>query len=356
MKVKVIGAGSIGNHLSNAARTLGWDVVLTDADEAALKRTREEIYPGRYGAWDDRIQLCHSEAAPVGGFDIIFIGTPPDSHMSLALKSIEEKPRLVFVEKPYCPPSLEGAVDVAQASAKNRVPVIVGFDHSVSQGIGEALRVVRSGVIGKPVTHDVEFRESWSGIFKAHPWLAGPHDSYLGFWKRGGGASSEHSHALHLWLYLSQVLGFGDPEVVSAAVVYEEKDGCQYDSIFSLNLSGKQSFGRVIQDVITVPTRKCARIQGENGVVEWFINYSSRGDAIITSVPGKEPEIHEIAKTRPDDFIAELKHIESALNDADQFAASPLRMDLGLLTARVVAAAHQSASEGRLLRLEGITP
>ena len=29
-KVKVIGAGSIGNHLSNAARAVGWDVVLCD--------------------------------------------------------------------------------------------------------------------------------------------------------------------------------------------------------------------------------------------------------------------------------------------------------------------------------------
>ena len=37
MKIKVLGAGSIGNHLSNAARGLGWAVDLVDIDPAALK-------------------------------------------------------------------------------------------------------------------------------------------------------------------------------------------------------------------------------------------------------------------------------------------------------------------------------
>ena len=30
--IKIIGAGSIGNHLANASRALGWNVILTDAD------------------------------------------------------------------------------------------------------------------------------------------------------------------------------------------------------------------------------------------------------------------------------------------------------------------------------------
>ena len=57
MKVKVLGAGSIGNHLSNAARRLGWSVDLVDPDPAALERTRSKIYPSRYGNWDEAIRL-----------------------------------------------------------------------------------------------------------------------------------------------------------------------------------------------------------------------------------------------------------------------------------------------------------
>ena len=43
-------------------------------------------------------------------------------------------------------------------------------------------------IFGKPLFIDVEFREHWEGIFKAHEWLDGPQDSYLGFSQRGGGA------------------------------------------------------------------------------------------------------------------------------------------------------------------------
>jgi pyruvate/2-oxoglutarate dehydrogenase complex dihydrolipoamide dehydrogenase (E3) component len=45
VKVKIFGAGSIGNHLANASRRLDWQVDVVDIDLAALKRMREEIYP-----------------------------------------------------------------------------------------------------------------------------------------------------------------------------------------------------------------------------------------------------------------------------------------------------------------------
>ena len=77
LKVKVHGAGSIGNHLSHAARTLGWPVDLCDVDRNALERTRRQIYPGRYGQWDEAIGLFESSKAPEGGYDLICVGTPP---------------------------------------------------------------------------------------------------------------------------------------------------------------------------------------------------------------------------------------------------------------------------------------
>ena len=66
-KIKIIGAGSIGNHLANAARNLGWDVVVCDIDPEALERMRFDIYPKRYGSWDDKIRLHSVKQAPTGG-------------------------------------------------------------------------------------------------------------------------------------------------------------------------------------------------------------------------------------------------------------------------------------------------
>ena len=73
MKVKILGAGSIGNHLANAARSLDWEVHLCDISNDALKRTKNLIYPGRYKKWDERIKLYNNNKAPKGIYDIIFI-------------------------------------------------------------------------------------------------------------------------------------------------------------------------------------------------------------------------------------------------------------------------------------------
>ena len=189
IKVKILGAGSIGNHLSNASRSLGWQVDLCDIDPAALARTQNEIYPVRYGKWDDGIRLFECKDALTGCYDLIIIGTPPDSHIALALEAIKEKPRAILVEKPFCTPDLKGAQELFDLARKNGVAVFTGYDHVVGKASEQFSDIVRSGNLGPIETLDVEFREFWGGIFAAHPWLAGPGDTYLGFWKRGGGAS-----------------------------------------------------------------------------------------------------------------------------------------------------------------------
>src|SRR5438067_169148 len=104
LRIKIYGAGSIGNHLAHAARTLGWSVVVVDREPAALERMRTQIYPGRYGTWDSAIGLHLAEHEPCGGFDLILVGTPPESHLPLLLRALKERPRAVQVEKPLCPP------------------------------------------------------------------------------------------------------------------------------------------------------------------------------------------------------------------------------------------------------------
>ena len=98
-KVKILGAGSIGNHLANASRHLGWDVHLYDKDEEALKRTRESISPSRYGFFDEDIKLfAVTKSREV--YDIIMVGTPPNSHIELAMEALLEKPKAILIEKP----------------------------------------------------------------------------------------------------------------------------------------------------------------------------------------------------------------------------------------------------------------
>lgn len=350
-RIKIYGAGSIGNHFAHASRRLGWEVTVCDVSPAALERMKQQIYPSRYEHWDESIRLYLNQDAPVGGFDYIFIGTPPEFHLPLALQSLEESPTAVIVEKPVCPPSLVLAQELWESSQERGARVYVGYDHVVGKATRKAEELISSGELGEIQTLDVEFREHWGGIFAAHPWLDGPADSYLGFWEKGGGASGEHSHAINLWQHFAHHVGAGRVLEVDARLRYVNEGPACYDDLCLLNLRTEQGLvGRVVQDVVTKPHRKRARIQGTEGAIEWICNYNPEGDAVRLLRPGKPDEILPFPKRRPDDFIRELEHIEADLRTPG--GDSGIGLDRGLDTMLVVAAAHRSEQEGRRIRLE----
>jgi predicted dehydrogenase len=350
-RVKIHGAGSIGNHLAHASRRLGWDVVVCDVDARALRRMEAEIYPSRYGAWDAGIALHTSGEAPVGGFDLICIGTPPEHHLPLALSALTERPRAILIEKPLCPPSLTLLDDVTEAAQCSAAKVFVGYDHVVGKAARLTERLIAAGTVGTIQTIDVEFREHWRGIFQAHPWLSGPEDSYLGYWTRGGGASGEHSHALNLWQHFAHVVGAGCVADVAADLRYVRHGQAEYDDVCMLTLRTESGLpGRVVQDVITRPARKRARLQGTDGVLEWVNGYGADGDAVVHIDAGGREEVHLVPKRRPDDFIEELRHIEAALDGQEK--SSPLDLERGSDTMRVLAAAHRSEHERRRITID----
>jgi predicted dehydrogenase len=350
-KVKIFGAGSIGNHLANASRRMGWAVDICDVDSEALRRTREQIYPSRYGAWDSSIGLYSNEQIPTGGYDLIVVGTPPDSHMALARQAVKERPAAILVEKPLCTPDLNGAQELLDEATAAGVKVFVGYDHVVgksAQAVGALLKECR---VGKLDTIDVEFREYWGGIFNAHPWLSGPADTYLGFWNRGGGSCGEHSHAANLWQYFAHQAGVGRIVEVSAELEYVRENGVDYDKLCLLSVRSENGIlGRVVQDVVTRPTRKWARMQGADGYVEWYCGSKPGIDTVMHALDCGVVTETNVSKTRPDDFVQELRHIEDSLKGNAE--TSPISLERGLETMMVIAAAHKSSAEKRVVRID----
>lgn len=343
-RLKIHGAGSIGNHMAHAGRQLGWEVVVCDVSDAALRRMREEIYPSRYGGWDPAIRLVNSALAPRGGFDLIHIGTPPDVHVRLALEALEEEPRAIVVEKPLCPPSLDRAAELHDRASASATKVFVGYDHVVGKAARKAAELVTAGQIGAVRTIDVEFREAWDGILRAHPWLGGPEDSYLGFWERGGGASGEHSHATNLWQHFARVAGGGRIAEVGAMVSYGPDGTSSYDDLCLLHVRTEGGLvGRIVQDVVTRPPRKRAWIQGDDGAIEWVNGHSPDADTVRVVRPGAAEEIHVISKRRADDFIDELRYVQSELEGSGK--GVDIGLEVGLETMLVLAAAHRSQRE-----------
>ncbi|NQU83679.1 MAG: gfo/Idh/MocA family oxidoreductase, partial [Parcubacteria group bacterium] len=209
------------------------------------------------------------------------------------------------------------------------------------------------GVVGKPQCIDVEIRERWDGIFSAHPWLSGPEDTYLGFWKRGGGACGEHSHGINLWQNLAYTLGLGRVREVTANMKMSQVGKAEYDESCFINLQTEFGHvGRVVQDVVTFPVKCWARVQGDKGFIECIKGYTSKGD-LVRYQKGNDNQVEKfIEKNRPDDFRQEVEAIQNILEGRTLIECSPTSLDRGLETMLVVAAAHKSHREKRTVRIE----
>jgi len=359
--VKIFGAGSIGNHLAHASRNKGWGVTLTDIDAAALERTRNSIYPSRYGKWDDEIVLKDSRAALGDPADIVIIGTPPDTHIRIALEVMERAlPKVMIIEKPLCGPDLKGAQELFEAARRRGIFVGVGYNHCLALSTRAVDDALKSGSLGPIQSISARTREHWGGIFKAHPWLAGPQDTYLGFSSRGGGAVGEHSHAINIWQHFAHTIGAGKVAEVSATLDMVSEGGASYDRLGFLALRTTEGLlGDVVQDVVTAPTDKSARIQGRDGYVEWHVNFTPNADAFKVGQGGKAAEPTLIPKTRPDDFKVEVDHIDEILSGKVKGDDSPISLERGLDTMMVIAAAFKSNEAGRRVRIDtsgGYTP
>lgn len=356
--IRIIGAGSIGNHLANAARSFGWHVTLTDNDPAALERARASIYPQRYGKWDEEIVLKDSRAAMGDPADVIFIGTPPDTHIALANAVLDAMtPKAVIIEKPLAGPDLAGCAALHARVKKAGIFGGVGYNHTLGRNTAAAEELVRSGKLGPIATISARTREHWGGIFKAHPWLSGPAASYLGFSSRGGGATGEHSHGINIWQHFANLVGAGRVTEVTGVLEMSNDGGTLYDSLCFATLKTENGFtGDVIQDVVTAPPEKSCRIQGRDGFVDWRVGYKPGHDAVLH---GTGDQAHEvlIAKTRADDFKAEIAHLEDVL--AGKAEASPIALERGLDTMMVIAAIFKSHEAARRVSIDwskGYTP
>ncbi len=353
-KVKIFGAGSIGNHLANACRTMGWDVTICDMDPKALERTKNEIYPQRYGAWDNNIKLCTLSEAPINGFDIVIIGTPPHTHTDIAISVLKnEKPKLLQIEKPLCTPTLDKAQELYELAKNSKTVVLTGFNHTVGKNTEEAEKLLKQNIIGNCLTIHSATMEYWGGIFKAHPWLSGPQDTYLGYYLKGGGASGEHSHAANMWQHLAHVLNLGRVVEVTATMDMVKEGKVEYDRNCNISVKTDKGFyGTIVQDVITEPVKKFARIQGENGFIEWHVGYDSTGDAVLHQQKGKSLETIHIPKKRPDDFKREVEHFDAILKGKVKPEHSPLIIERGMDTMMVLAAAHLSRQQKRTMKID----
>src|SRR5690606_12920894 len=131
---------------------------------------------------------------------------------------------------------------------------------------------------------------------------------------RGGGATGEHSHGINIWQHFAHCIGAGKVVEVTATMDIVKDGRTDYDRLAYFTLKTEHGLiGDVIQDVVTAPAEKSARIQGRDGFVEWRVNHRPNVDAVVTGSSDKVDEPQLIEKTRADDFKAEIAHLNEVL-------------------------------------------
>jgi predicted dehydrogenase len=146
-------------------------------------------------------------------------------------------------------------------------------------------------------------------------------------------------------------MGMGRVAEVSAVLDFVDDKNARYDRRCKMQLTTERGLvGNIVQDVITKPAQKQIRIQGSAGFIEWHAHRTDGTDAVIYTTSSEETKTKVIKKKRADDFIGEINHIEALLkgNTVDD---SPISLERGLNTMMVVAAAHKSHAQRRIVRI-----
>src|ERR1700687_214983 len=151
LRVGLVGAGYISEFHARAvqrvpnARLVGvTDAVTSRAAGLAARFSLPNVFPTM-------------EAMIHEGVDVIHILTPPDTHAQLAIAALKNGCH-VLVEKPLAMNAEEvDCISAAAAAAQKSVCV----NHSLlyDRFVSKALKIVRSGAIGDPLTFDY-FRSS----------------------------------------------------------------------------------------------------------------------------------------------------------------------------------------------------
>ena len=92
--------------------------------------------------------------------------------------------------------------------------------------------------------------------------------------------------------------------------------------------------------------------QCENGYLEWRCGDKPGFDSVVYGRDGNDVKNLDIQKTRPDDFFQELQHISSILDNNELYNESPIRLERGLETMLVIAAAHLSSKNNCPVKID----
>lgn len=334
MNILIIGAGSIGNHFANAGTSLGYKVYVADKYQVSLDRMQNKIYPKRYKKWNKKISLLKFEKRALIKLpliDLVIIGTPPATHFKVYedLNKLIKFKKLMF-EKPLCT-FLQNEKKYKFLKKENNV--FCGYNHSISKSFLFFEKLFKKLKNVKFI--DIKWNESWDGILNAHFWLKNEFDSYLGDYKKGGGALQEHSHGLHIAICIAKNFGNLKNYNISSNTLMTSNNEKKYDYLNNIFFKSKKTNINLEINLLDNPAIKRAKIYHSSGYIEWVVNFKKNYDAVIVANKNKKNSLKLFKKSRSGEFVNEIKHIIS-INDKKKYKLSNIKMQNAIETMNLI--------------------
>ena len=275
LKIKIIGAGSAGNHIAFAFKKFNAKITMVDTNLASLKRSKNQIYIPRYKKWDKNINLVSKDSVK-NKYDCIIISSPPDTHVKILENNIKQS-NVFLIEKPICEPNKKNVEKLKKITLSNKSKIFLcGYNHRLFPSTQKFKQILNK----KNFNYlSVNFKENTSGFLKAHSWYKDLSESYLSKQNKGGGSLCEHSHALNLAQYFNDE--FKNTKLMYKFIKYKKNKKNNYDSSSSVFFRSKNKVIEVNQNFETTPTEKNIIADGEKFYLKLVYNYEKNNDYLL---------------------------------------------------------------------------
>lgn len=322
----IVGFGSIGRRHAQNLRTLGVsELSVFDTDPARCAQSERLVGATTFPSL---------EASLDGAPAVVFVCTPPSSHVPIALAAAGRNCHL-FVEKPLTHDLTAGVVTLIDLVRQRHLVALVGCNMRFHPGLRQVKALIEAGSIGRVVAARVEvgqYLPDW------HPW-EDYRQTYSARRDLGGGVILDAIHELD---YLRWMLG----EVASVACIagkLSHLDIETEDTAAIVLRFASGAIGEVHMDYVQRVYSRTCHIIGEEGTIRWDYSagevrwYSAATDAwrVFANPAGWEPNQM---------YLDEVRHLFDCLAGE---AYPEQDIHTAAIVVRIALAARRSAAEGR---------
>jgi predicted dehydrogenase len=341
IRVAIVGTGSIARVHMEALQALSDQVTVTAVTDIDTAKAAE--FGARYGI------RSHPPLAGLLAEDppeLVHICTPPGSHARVAIDSLRAGSS-VLVEKPPAL-SLDEMHAIAAAQCSGAGPWFASvFQHRFGSGAQRLKRLIRDGVLGRPllaVCSTTWFRDQH---YFDEPWR--------GRWETEGGGPTM-GHGIHQMDLLGYLLG--DWAEISAVVRRQARRMETEDLSMAHVTFASGAVASVINSVLSPREESYLRFDFEKATVELTHLYGYRDDDWrLTPAPGCADDVVAAWTAGPrgtaSGHRAQFAQVLSALRE---HTPPPVTADSALGTMSMVAGIYAAAFAGHPVRPADLGP